>query len=330
MSGAGRAVELLNDNSTGANFGSISFGGSGVGEANNFDANLRWYFHLDDYTCETVNSTPYPTCTFLNYAGDIGSNPGTNTEVRPFTGNVSAANNTFGGIAPGTMTTMQQNMLHAQTYDQGANPVLGMVDYGLAANEAVVYVDASFSGTYGDSENFLFANPTGACGPTTAYFGVNAFATIPDGLSHAQSGGTVCVAKGTYPASVTVATNPVQIIGDGNTASDTVVTGGVTLSVSGASNIDPLLLQNLRVSGVNGVGISLTGSQSYIAFDNIVSSGNIGDGFHAFGPGTTQYLTVTNSHFDDNGDFPPQFNGDLVAGFNFGENGILINVSISG
>ena len=87
--GAGRAVELLNDNDAGgtAAFGSLIFGGTAPGETNNFDGNLRWYFHLDDHSCDTVN-TP---CTFLDYAGDIGNAAATNTQVRPFTGNVSAA-----------------------------------------------------------------------------------------------------------------------------------------------------------------------------------------------------------------------------------------------
>lgn len=332
---AGRAVELLNDNDADgtAQFGAINFGDGTGPNANNFDGNLRWYFHLDDYTCNTVTASgSIPVCTappLPDYTDDIGAATGTNTQVRPFRGNVSAAVNNFAGVQPSAMTTVQQNMLQAQTYDKSANPVLGEVDYGLTETQSVVYVDASFAGSgYGDSESFPFGPATGACATTTAYYGLNAFATISDGLMHVANAGTVCIAKGNYAEAVNVASN-VQLIGDGNTTSDTVIAGAVTLNASGTS-LAPLLMQNLRVTNPNGVGISLIGSQSHISLDGIASSGNIGDGLHAFGPGTTQSLSVTNSHFDDNGRFPPQFNGDLVAGFNFGENASGSNVTIAG
>jgi hypothetical protein len=71
VAGAGRAVEFLNDNSIGATFGALNFGTS---TANAFDGNLRWYFHLDDYSCSTntnaVGSTsggPGPQCPYLDY-----------------------------------------------------------------------------------------------------------------------------------------------------------------------------------------------------------------------------------------------------------------------
>ncbi|HET8941065.1 MAG TPA: DUF1565 domain-containing protein, partial [Rudaea sp.] len=101
VANAGRAVELLNDNNAGgaAIFGNLTFGALG---ANVFDGNLRWYFHLDDYNCDTV-ATPCPSPPLPNYAGAIGPNPATNTEVRPFSGHVDAGNNTFAGVLPADM-----------------------------------------------------------------------------------------------------------------------------------------------------------------------------------------------------------------------------------
>ncbi|MCE7949693.1 MAG: hypothetical protein DYH18_01125 [Xanthomonadales bacterium PRO7] len=334
MAGAGRAVEFLNDNANGATFGSLLFGTTA--SPNVFDSNLRWYFHLDDYTCSTNTSAvgataggPAPMCTFLDYT-DVNPPGGLpNTSVKPFTANVNAANNTFGGISPTAMTTAQQNQLQAQTYDKQANPVLGQVDYGLAETQSVVYVNAAYSGhSFGDSLAFPFGTQNGACAATTVYFGLNAFATIADGLTHVTNAGTVCVAKGNYAEAVTLANN-VQLIGDGDTSGGTAIAGGITIAASGTSGA-PLLMQNLSVKNSAGVGITLNGSQSYITLDSVNSSGNIGDGFHAFGTGTTTNLTVTNSHFDNNGRFPPIFNGDLVAGFNFGENASGNTVSISG
>ena len=123
---------------------------------------------------------------------------------------------------------------------------------------------AAFAGSgYGDSESFPFGTPAGACAAATAYFGLNAFATISDGLMHVTTAGTVCIAKGNYAEAVNV-TNNVQLIGDGNTASDTVIAGAVTLNASGAVGA-PLLLQNLRVTNAAGKGVAV-GTASHLAF----------------------------------------------------------------
>lgn len=328
VANAGTAVEMLNDNDASgtAAFGSLTFGGAGS-DANQFDGSLRWYFHLDDYSCDTV-TTP---CAFLNYAGAIGSNAGTNTQVRPFRGSVAATQNLFGGLAPAAMTPAQQTALLARTYDRAANAALGAVDYGLTATESVVYVDDGYAGAaYGDGVSFSH----GAVSPGTVYVGLNAFASIGDGLAHVTAGGTVYVAKGSYPTALTLARH-VHLIGDGSGDADpahsTVLGGTVTVAASGAGQGDPLLLNDLRITGVNGDGIRLSGSQSYLALDGVASSGNSGNGFLAGGSAsTTQYLSVSNSHFDGNGHFPPQFDGDLVAGFNFGENASGLHVTISG
>ena len=207
--------------------------------------------------------------------------------------------------------------MFAHTYDKSANSALGTVDYGLTATQSVVYIDAGFSGSYGDSKNFAFTNPTGACSATTAFFGINAFATIPDGMMHVQSGGAVCVAKGSYSDSVTLAGNPVQIIGDGNTASDTVVTGPITISVSGADSLNPLLLQNLRVSNSAGHGVSV-GTGSHLAFDHVAFVGNGSAGLNL--NGVSDDVVITDSLFD----------GNTGAGLRTASTAQVSNVSITG
>jgi hypothetical protein len=302
VAGAGRAVEFLDDNDADgtAQLGAINFGdGTGPG-ANNFDGNLRWYFHLDDYVCNTVTASgSVPVCTappLPDYAGDIGSDPGTNTQVRPFRGNVSAAVNNFAGVQPANMSSAQQNLLQAQTYDKEANSVLGQVDYGLTETQSVVYVDGTFAGSgYGDSESFPFGTATGACAATTAYFGLNAFATISDGLMHVTNAGTVCIAKGNYAEAVNI-TNNVQLIGDGNTTNDTVIAGAVTLNASGAAGA-PLLLQNLRVTNAAGKGVAV-GAASHLAFDGVAFAGN-GDSGLDFGAASDD-VSISGSLFDAN------------------------------
>src|SRR5207302_1574944 len=60
-----------------------------------------------------------------------------------------------------------------------------------------VYVNAAYTGSnFGDSE--------GSNGGTLLTFGVNAFATVQDGVNAIHSGGTVQVAAGTYAENVTI------------------------------------------------------------------------------------------------------------------------------
>ncbi|MEP6511313.1 MAG: hypothetical protein ABJB02_06955, partial [Dokdonella sp.] len=313
VANAGRAVEFLNDNDANgsATFGSLTFGGSGTNDPNSFDGNLRWYFHLDDYNCNTF-LTP---CTFLNYNGATTVTAGNDTQVRPFPANVSAANNAFAGVAPNAMTQAQQSALFARTYDKTANPLLGAVDYGLTATESMVFISASFAGAnYGDQEAFV--SGASACGSQTVYFGVNAFATIPDGLMHVQSGGTACVAKGSYGAAVTVSKN-VQLIGDGNGASETVITAPVTVSASGASAAAPLLLQSFRVSNAGGTGVAVSAA-SYLSFDSIAFVGNGSSGLD-FG-NISNGVSISSSLFD----------GNVGAGLRTSTTAQISSVAISG
>ncbi|MEZ5460551.1 MBG domain-containing protein [Dokdonella sp.] len=292
IAGAGRAVEFLDDNNDNgaATFGSLLFGGAAPGEANQFDVNLRWYFHLDNNNCNTVSA---PTCTFLDYAGAIGSNPNTNTQVRPFSGNVIAVNNEFDGVVPSAMTASQKSSLLGHTFDQMADPQLGIVDYGIMATTPMVFVDDDYAGSsYGDPLVFNH----GAVNPGTVYFGINAFATIPVGVMHVDVGGPVYVAKGNYSDSVTLA-KAVQIIGDGNSAIDTLVSNAVTINTSGASMAAPLLLQNLRVSNPAGDGV-LVSSASHIAFDQVSFSGNGGVGLNLVG--VSDDIVIEDSLFDAN------------------------------
>jgi uncharacterized repeat protein (TIGR01451 family) len=323
-SNVGTAVELLNDNDAGsASYGSILFGSAG--QENQFSGDLRWYFHLDDYTCDHAGST---SCGFLNYPA-VGTIP--DTLARPFTGNVSAANNVFDTQLPANMDSFEQSALLGRTYDINANNQLGTVDYGLAGTEAAAYVDDNFAGHFwGDALTFNH----GETGSLTVYFGVNAFATIGDGAMHVVDGGTVYVARGTYSTATTIA-HRVQVVGDGgsddNPANSTVVTAAFTINASGADAGNRLLLRDFTVAGVPGDGIVLAGSQSHITLDHVSASGNAGNGFIAYTanaaiPSTTTDLAIIDSHFDNNGN-PTAL--PLVAGMLFDEDASVDGLSIT-
>lgn len=320
----GRAVEFIDDNdaSGAASYGSLVFGGNSPGDENSFGGRHQRYFRLDDHSCNTAGSTD---CGFLNYPG-VGVIP--NTQVRPFAGDVSASGNRYDGQFPADMSAAEQLALRARTYDDDANPALGNVDYGFSGTETATYVDDGYAGqSYGAALSFSHA----AVAPDTVYYGINAFATITDAITHTQTGGTVYIAKGSYGA--TLVDRFVNLIGDGNGPADTVVAATLTIGVGGTSPGTPLQLRDLRVSGA-GNGIVLIGSQSHITLERVSASGNGLGGMVVFAsplPTLTQNLRIIDSHFDDNGDplvADPQ--GYVQAGFLFAEDASVDGLHISG
>ena len=190
----GTAVELLNDNASGepvgGYYGNLEFGG--IGAHNDFDSDLRWFFKLDDYTCASSNAAPCPLASIytLTNAGIIG------TPVVPFAADFSAVHNRVDGIdlAGAATNPATQSLVLTKTFDQRANAVLGRVNYDFAT-PASVYVDDNYVGSaYGTALSFSHPQVS----PGTIHFGIDAFATIADGLAAVASGGNVYVASGTY------------------------------------------------------------------------------------------------------------------------------------
>ena len=82
----GRAIELLNHNSTGATFGSIVIGGAGALQ-NTFQDGLDYFIYLDGDTFANSQASGRP-----NYTA-YGS-----TTMAPFPVSLNVANNSFDGL----------------------------------------------------------------------------------------------------------------------------------------------------------------------------------------------------------------------------------------
>lgn len=165
----------------------------------------------------------------------------------------------------------------------------------VALSQANVYVDDNWIGgafAYGDP--LPFSSPP--AGAVTAYWQVNAFASIAEALDHVDAGGNVYVAEGTYAEGdslvpeVLYIDRPVNLIGaqagvDARNRSDT-----------GASILRPAFVQS---------GLS-TGSTGDVALIYIDSSDVVVDGFVLDGdnPGLTSPVTIGGANPDvDSGVF---------------------------
>ena len=282
VGGTGTAVWLLNDNAqgepAGGYYGSIVFGGPGAGEPNAFVGDFGRYFSLGNFGCAASNSAPCPLA--AEYTAAIGAR---NTPVVPFTGDVQATDNTFDGVAPADMGSAQQNALLARTVDSASNPLLGTVQYGFTAVQADTFVDDTFAGaSYGQA--LVFSHPHVDANGRTVYFGVDAFASLADGIAAVETDGRVFVAAGAYAGNIVLA-RKLDVIGAGGDASGTVVSGSIAVAASGAGAFDPILVGGLRVSAATGSGMQLTGAHSFLRFEGVEFVGNPAHGVDFVGSG---------------------------------------------
>jgi len=321
--GAGRAVEFLNDNDAGgtATFGALVFGADG--DENVFDGDLGRYFSLADHDCDTHidnSGSGHPQCSFLDYEGTAGGD-GSNTEVRPFSGNVTAIENIYDGVEPSAMTLVQQNQTLARTQDDSSNPALGHVDYGFSGVQTMVYVDDDFAGSsYGDA--LSFSNSVTSNG--SVFYGVDAFDSIADAIAAVEEDGTVYIADGTYAEAVIVAKR-LSLLGDGSTATTT-INGPLSITASGTDAMNPLLFSGLVVSNPGGDGLALGGSVSFLRFEGVAFENNSGHGVNFGGTGNDGIAFVGTDTGAGTADCRFRNNGSM--GIRTSSNAIASNISI--
>jgi|GEM_PF-1571113 len=144
------------------------------------------------------------------------------------------------------------------------------------------------------------------------FWGYNAFNKIQDGVNAVASGGTVNISSGTYTENITINKRlEIEGSGSGDTINDTIITSSlastpvVTITTSGTSDSERLVLSNIRVEGTgdNSEGIRISGSGSYITFSNVASVNNKSHGVNV--PGSSNNvgygLKITDCVFSNNG-----------------------------
>ncbi|MDR3459626.1 MAG: HYR domain-containing protein, partial [Verrucomicrobiae bacterium] len=158
--------------------------------------------------------------------------------------------------------------------------------------------------------------------------------SIQRGLNAASAGDTNNVSAGSFGENLTVS-KWVVLAGAGsgnNPASATIITSAagstpvISIAAGGTSPTARLELRNLRVTGATGEenpgsGILLTVPGAYYAFDNLVSTGNSGDGLgQDLGSGGNNDIVVTGCAFINNG----------TAGFRVPTGGSIDGLTVTG
>lgn len=162
---------------------------------------------------------------------------------------------------------------------------------GCTANASATIGQAAHSGstwyvaTTGSNSN----NGNAGCPVQTIQFAINS----------ATAGDVVDVAAGTYAENVNV-NKRVTVDGAGS-SSGTQVNGGLTISASGSSFSNRLVVKDLSVTNASGDGVTINNGVSRITLDNVSSSSNSADGVEILGGAlVNRDLLLQNMRINDN------------------------------
>jgi len=155
---------------------------------------------------------------------------------------------------------------------------------------------------------------SGSSGVFAPVVNVAVGASIQDGITLVETGGTVNVAAGTYTEQIQI---PKELTlngagSDSNPATNTIITSNVanqpvvTIQSSGTSASDRLTLSNLRITGDSGNslntehGILIASGGSFTTFNNVASINNNGSGIYSNMNGLIEDMQIINSIFSYN------------------------------
>ncbi|MEZ6073122.1 MAG: right-handed parallel beta-helix repeat-containing protein [Pirellulales bacterium] len=232
---------------------------------------------------------------------------------------VRAEGNDYGSAIPAVIETVVRHTID--------DPALTEVFFSQAPSipaATIVYVDDDWAGTPlgADADG-----AGGALGDGTA-FGVDQFATISDAIAAVATGGTVLIYDGAYVENIDVNH---KITLDGQSESGVVlspISGAavLTVSASGNSAIDRLLIRDITVTGAtSNHGVWASGVDD-IEFISVTALVNDYDGFHL---SDIDDLVMTDVSAIGNGASSPATVGSGI-GLNGVRDAVLTNVTATG
>lgn len=130
------------------------------------------------------------------------------------------------------------------------------------------------------------------------------YATINDAIANTNVGGTVRVLDGTYSENIVVNK---RITLDGAGVGQTIIqpsaaNPGISVTGSGSSAVNRLVVKDLTVSGGShdGINVSAAIPQSNLSFSNVAVSGAGGSGVHFGGTVSTADVVISNASLSNN------------------------------
>lgn len=262
--GSGATAIQIANHDAGAispDFGSITIGGSGAGQANTFSENL------EDFIVEA------PPSSSVSFSGDVYS--GSEVHAGNVPVNIDASQNDFGVTSGDTLGTYT------------------LADYYEIEDQIVDGIDYSGAGLVTINPGNLYVTPNSFLSPATDDTGA-----IQRAVNLASSGNTINIESGTYIGNVDIATPGLQILGpnagiagsSNSRVTEAIVEPGLNSSYDTSSIFD-VEADNVTISGLTiqgsiaspsggqSAGFSLsTGTTTYAAA-GISNAGNVINAF---------------------------------------------------
>lgn len=155
-----------------------------------------------------------------------------------------------------------------------------------------IYVDDDYSGPSDDGGHD---------------WGVDAFATIQEGIDAVEPGGTVHVGPGSYNQALTI-NKWLLLDGSGsgiNPAADTIITSPttnvITITAGGTSQVNRMVLSNFRAGGLTGNAIYTDSIIQYLTLDGVVIDGATNYGIEIHNSAVVTDLALQDVTLSNNG-----------------------------
>ena len=220
---------------------------------------------------------------------DLGSTQANAQDVYTIISNdgTDAVSGTFSGLSNGAIVAVIGGSNYRIFYNGGDGNDVVLIE---ATTPGLVYAEDQDWSAFTLGTLILDAD-LGMAGNQSAYYGVNAFSTIQEGIDAVATGGTVVVNAGAYDEELLIVRS-VTLDGATGLATEVYLTNATGDVITITSTATDVTLRDLSVESGGEDGVDASDVEGSLTFENIRSTGNGDDGFDLRNVGAVSFTDV--------------------------------------